>query len=605
MTLEEMLNEQLTVNKLKPLAGALQKSPPTRKDELVALLLKDLLDPLKLRKRYEALSATEQAAIQEAVHAHDHALNLDRFEAKYGQVREFGKSEDGRRGKPAPLDFFFPGHYAVLPSDLQTLLQQFVPRPKELKAGGTDELPAQVRRPHVDLGSYWTPDPEEVPLTVRPTARGALHDVMAVLRLIDAGDVRVSDKTRRPSKVAMKAVAAILMDGEYYQDEDRSEYESDPGYDLGIKAFAWPMLVQAAGLAEAAGTKLHLTAAGRKATTQPAHEVIRQIWEKWLKTKLLDEFNRIEIIKGQHGSGRNDLTPVAGRREAIVATLTKCPTQQWLSTEELFRLLKASARGFQVSHNPWGLYLFEQQYGSFGYNARYPWEALQGRYTLAFLFEYAATLGLSDVAYIPPAGSRNDFHDRWGADDLSCLSRYDGLMFLRINSLGAWCLGRSPKYQPEAVASERVLKVLPNLDVVAANPPLSPADVLFLDRFAERKSDAVWHLSSAKVLEAVEKGLAVAELRDFLTAKSQETPAQTVTVFLDDVEKKASQLEDLGTVRLIACQNAIVAQTLVNDRRLRDLCQLTGDRQLVFRTADEAAVRRGLREIGYVLPPPK
>ena len=47
----------------------------------------------------------------------------------------------------------------------------------------------------------------------------------------------------------------------------------------------------------------------------------------------------------------------------------------------------------------------------------------------------------------------------------------------------------------------------------------------------------------------------------------------------------------------------VVAQTLVNDRRLRKLCQLAGERHLVFRSADETAVRRALRELGYVLPP--
>ena len=31
--------------------------------------------------------------------------------------------------------------------------------------------------------------------------------------------------------------------------------------------------------------------------------------------------------------------------------------------------------------------------------------------------------------------------NRWGADDLSCLSIYDGLMCVRLNPLGAWCLG--------------------------------------------------------------------------------------------------------------------------------------------------------------------
>ena len=67
---------------------------------------------------------------------------------------------------------------------------------------------------------------------------------------------------------------------------------------------------------------------------------------------------------------------------------------------------------------------------------------------------------------------------------------------------------------------------------------------------------------------------------------------------------KLGQLKDLGTARLIACQDAEVAQLLVHDRRLRALCQLAGDRQVVFKAADETTVRRVLKEMGYVLPPP-
>jgi hypothetical protein len=230
---------------------------------------------------------------------------------------------------------------------------------------------------------------------------------------------------------------------------------------------------------------------------------------------------------------------------------------------------------------------------------------LQGRFVLAFLFEYAATLGLMDVAYISPIRARNDFRDRWGTDDHWCLSRYDGLLFIRINSLGAWCLGMAEHYEPEAVTVRPVLKVLPNLDVVATDVPLSPGDVLLLERFAERQSEAVWHLQASKLLEAVEGGLTVGELKDFLAARSPGPLPQTVEVFLADLAHKAGQLEDQGTARLVACADAHVARVLANDRRLRKLCQRAGERHLVFRAADEVAVRRALRELGYVLPPPQ
>lgn len=69
--------------------------------------------------------------------------------------------------------------------------------------------------------------------------------------------------------------------------------------------------------------------------------------------------------------------------------------------------------------------------------------------------------------------------------------------------------------------------MLPNLDAAVVSP-LSPADVLLLERFAERQSEDVWHLSGSKILAAVEEGLAVAELRDFLRANSQADLPQTV-----------------------------------------------------------------------------
>ena len=68
--------------------------------------------------------------------------------------------------------------------------------------------------------------------------------------------------------------------------------------------------------------------------------------------------------------------------------------------------------------------------------ATVPWPILQGRFILAMLFEYAATLGLIDVAYIAPQGPRNDYTRHWGTDEYECLSRYDGLHSIRLSTSG-------------------------------------------------------------------------------------------------------------------------------------------------------------------------
>jgi len=70
------------------------------------------------------------------------------------------------------------------------------------------------------------------------------------------------------------------------------------------------------------------------------------------------------------------------------------------------------------------------------------WTLLEGRYTLAVLFEYAATLELIDLDYVHANGARDDFRDNWGGDFLDSLSRYDGLQAIRLNPTG--CLRPRP-----------------------------------------------------------------------------------------------------------------------------------------------------------------
>lgn len=62
----------------------------------------------------------------------------------------------------------------------------------------------------------------------------------------------------------------------------------------------------------------------------------------------------------------------------------------------------------------WKLCLEDPQYGSLGYDGYHDWTLLEGRYTLAVLFEYAGTLGLIDLDYVHPHGARDDFRDNWG-----------------------------------------------------------------------------------------------------------------------------------------------------------------------------------------------
>src|SRR5690606_19337224 len=131
-----------------------------------------------------------------------------------------------------------------------------------------------------------------------------------------------------------------------------------------------------------------------------------------------------------------------------------------------------------------------------------------------------------------------------------------------------------------------------------------PGDVMLLDRIGERTSESVWRLDREKILKAIEGGLRLTELEEFLTTGGHGPLPSTVRVLLSDLRDRAERLRDLGAARLIECADAETARLLVSDRQLGKFCHLAGDRLLVLRAGDEAAVRARLRTLGYVVPPP-
>ena len=598
-TLEVALIEHMNADDLKKLAIHTNQKIPTRKADIAAVIER-YLDGERLKAVWQGLDDLQRAAVAEVVHSSSTHFLADRFAAKYGRSPDWGTADKyGYRRNPSPLAFFFYG--GVMPDDLKARLKTFVPKPAAVKIKTLSELPAAYDLPW----SRWNPKTrtkekgtEEVPLAVQQTELTSQRELLSILRLIDSGKVSVSDKTRRPSAVTITAITNVLEGGDYYPvlPVKSKWHDENTGP---IRAFAWPLLVQAGGLAQLSGSKLQLSKAGRKALSEPAAKTLHKLWSKWIDTTLLDELSRIECIKGQTGKGKRGLTALSSRRDAIADTLAACPPGSWISTDEFRRFACASGNDFTVSRNAWDLYIVEKQYGSLGYEGGK--QILDERYLLAFLLEYAATLGVIDVALIPPAGVRNNYSGLWGTDDLVYFSRYDGLMYFRITALGAYCLGAETGYQAAPVQTRPVLSVLPNLEVTAIGSELDQGDRIALDTYAIQVSDLVWRLDQAKLLAAVEEGRPIDEIREFLAARSRVAIPATVARLLDDVAARSTRIRDQGLARLIECTDPVLAALIANDSRTRKHCMLAGERHLVVPASSEAAFKRTLRDVGYLV----
>ena len=197
------------------------------------------------------------------------------------------------------------------------------------------------------------------------------------------------------------------------------------------------------------------------------------------------------------------------------------------------------------------------------------------------MFEYAATLGLIDVASVAPAGVRRDFGSLWGTDNIDFLSRYDGLLYFRLNPLGAYCLGLADAYKPSAVQARALLTVLPSLQINVSGEALAPDETLLLGAYAEQESDTVWRLDREKALAAVESGNQIAELRAFLQARDVQPLPETVESFISPHERRALALVNKGTALLIACADAEIADVVANHEPMKKLCLRAGERHLV------------------------
>jgi hypothetical protein len=444
-------------------------------------------------------------------------------------------------------------------------------------------------------------------VVVGETEGAAFHDLGATLQLVGEGKVSVGAKTRLPTLASLRQVRRRLLLGDYFPDEYERAEDA-------IRPLALVMLAQAAKWAApvgAAGSKLGLTKAGQALLngTIGARE-IRACWEAWLRSDLLDELSRVRAIKGQGAKGVR-LTKPAERRAKLAAVLPACPPGRWVALDELFRFMRAERQSPTVERNEHtGLYLgWSAEYGWLGYSGVDYWDIAVGSFLRATLWEYAATLGLLDIAYTRPEESPHDFGEAYGLDEEPYLSRYDGLLALRLTPLGAYACRLADEYTPSAPrpgAGRPVLTILPNLDLVVTDARrIAPNDRAFLARIGAPQSEDVYRLSRERILEAVENGLDPRQVRAFLAARGglpEEDFPQPVRVFFDDLARRLGALREGGRVLVLRGADPYLLTELAHDATLRTLARLgtIGEETvLLVPEAQEAAARRQLKKLGY------
>ncbi len=592
-SLHELLFEQ-NVDKLKyrvRLLGISAKS--ARKADLIEAI-EEGLSASRIRGEWDLLTQIEQAAVAEACYSEGGFYDSKQVMAKYGRIpgfmrppkdgeRSFGDYFDPDRATRLNLflyDVRYHDRRLRVPVDVAVRLQEFVSKPAPLKVPVIPE-PAQ-----------------EDGLFIRETEHEALSELMTLLRLAEQGNFKATEKTGMPTASGEAKILECLSGGDFFPPEiacpkDRSSYDQVIGM---IKPVGWVRLLQVSGLIGKNGTRSKLSPAGIKALGKPSHELVKQVWKKWISNSKFDEFNRVDEIRGQQAKGH--MTAKPERRKVILEALAQCPAKEWIDLPKFFSYMQAENFQFLVTKDSWKLYLCDREYGSLGYDGYGTWGVIQGRYLMSFLFEYAATLGLIDIAYIAPKFAMDDYRDQWGADNLTWLSRYDGLRAFRITHLGAYCLGHRDDYQSALQNTSLQLEIKADLTISLKSDILSPADSFLLETWAKPLTKKSWRLDPLKARDAVERGQDLDGFVTFLEECHEGDLPKEVLVFFKAGLENGKALKNIGEAFLYECRSVSTADRIESEKSLKKLCSRCSERQFVIPAAQRVAFEKKVRELG-------
>jgi hypothetical protein len=562
------LHYYLWAMRVDELSKLMKTLNPTATATLKAALIEEIKKAYEgpgLKRLWHTLDETDQYIVAEAIHSPHLEHNAKLSEAKYGRKAGTG------------TQLFIYSHR--VPEDLAMHLLEFVPQPPSAAVRVID------------------PPEQDEDMSVRCTEVDALAEVLALLRLADLGHLRYGEATGIPSKSSTQDLRAVMPAGDWYPPEiayheNKSRLDQEIG---SIKPVGWTRLLSAGGLITMKGQKSALTPTGRKFSQMSPWLIVRHLWERWLLTKDYDEFNRMDAIKGQSINGA--LSGRVERRKAVVEALGHCPEGQWVEFDAFSDFMVAAAHHFDVSLDPWKLYISDRQYGNLGHAGFHDWEILQDRYLLCFIMEYAATLGLLDIAYTEPDGERT-MGDLWGVDDFRWLSRYDGLQAFRLTALGSYCIkGGQETFQPSKSSPTASLSVLLSL-IIKADGMLSPAELIVIDTWAEAVEPGTWRADPARALVAVEAGRDPAEFATFLQERDSQPLPPTMHSFLRAAAENGNALKRQGDAVLFQCRDAATSAMLAAHKDLAKLCYRAGETAVCVPEKHLPAFRKSVRAMG-------
>ncbi len=579
--------DQINGEPLKAIAktlGVLEKTHTRKNDFIRAIVSLIRTQPGNFVAR---LTEPEKMLLSDMVHS-ERISTASQFQAKHNlpypvmhRFRYSGTNPSVLAGFVSDLGPTWIG----VSQDLLETFKPFLPPPSAPKATVLADLPdADGGRPVKQFSGE----------------RHLAAELGRVLRLIHAGKVKVTDSSKRPTDASVRHLTGVLVQPDFALEAPKEETNKWTNIAGPVRAHAWGVLVQQCGWAKARAGCLGLTATGKDILAEFTLEKFRAGLDSIFNDDTFDELHRVNHIRGQNGKAKRWISKPGERRESIANHLDSWPVGQWISFDEAFRLLEARGGNTPVvDPNRGVLYICDAYYGTIYDNGD-----LCRQFLRATIMETLAPLGLVDIAWVYPHNLWPEFRDSYGRDAHSFLGRYDGLLAVRLNALGAYCYGDLESYEFTPPAREKHFHLLPNHDLTAIETP-DAADLAFVDLIATQQSECVWRLDAEKILLTMQQGTRLAEIRDFLASSTRQGIPANISKWLDDLGANAADCHAAHRAVLLEWKDSVQAHLVATSTGTGKLCHHAGDNRTVVAERHLAAFTREARKLGFLIPPAK
>jgi len=549
----------------------------TRKADRANFLVETLTDPVQLRRLWEQMDDLSRKAVAAAYH-NDGIFNSTAFIAQYGSLPERPQNDRwSYRREPIVQDLFI--HSNEIPTEVMALLAPIVPAPERFQLTGSQDVPDVVGKKG-----------QAIEIFVAEREIAGLHDLTLYLTLLGRESLKLSTSSYRLTPKSVETLVAGLQMGDLFSDAEKAE---DAILPYGLTVFC-----SQSGLTTYKGKLSEL--ANNFLATNDAH-LLLEAFESWAEGGKYDEIERIQALRGVRSRGIR-LTSPASRREKILEALSWCPTGVWISITDFYRAIRVWHFDFDLENGTDKLYV--------GYrgNQRWyePWAPMEsqwllttGLYINTILMEYLAAIGAIDIVYSYPENQTFP-GQAYNYDELT-YSRYDGLLYFRINPLGAYFFGQADGYESSQPPASALFAIAADGSIALLQPKeVSAAQQAQLDQIAEGQGER-YRLSVAKLLGVLESSADLEIQRNFLRQNNRgELPVEVIAL-LDKIEADSKALRITTKSLTIQVRSAELVRQVLADPKAGKIARQLDDKTLIIPASRETAFRNALREMGYGL----